>query len=441
MSVNKVVWSEGMFLRPQHFQQQDRHMTAAVRRALAGVQCCRWGFHSLTLDRDALKIGQIRLAGAEGILPDGTAFHLPQDNDASLALELTEAVRDAQIYLCLPVPSNGRQIDAADSADSMAPFALSEVPARDVSAEEGEVRIATAAPRFRLMHAGQDRQGHQAMAVAKVRQVTAERVITLDDSFIPPALDCRLHDGLSGFLTEVAGMLHQRGDALKEKVTSSGRGTSEISEFLLLQMINRYEPLIAYLAGRPHLHPEDLYRELLPLAGELATFDPEARRPHLQPAYDHDALAQTFQPIKAAIRQALSLEIESRVVRIELQGPNRYGVSRGIIADRTLLSQARFVLGVSADLPADRLIQLLSGQAKVGAAEKISQLVNMAQPGITLTRLAAAPRQLPDMSEGAYFDLDTNSPAWQDLNQSGAIAIHVPGEAPNLSLSLWAIKR
>ena len=30
---SKVVWSEGMFLRPQHFQQQDRYLEALVRHS------------------------------------------------------------------------------------------------------------------------------------------------------------------------------------------------------------------------------------------------------------------------------------------------------------------------------------------------------------------------------------------------------------------------
>jgi type VI secretion system protein ImpJ len=31
---NRVLWSEGLFLRTQHFQQQDRHTEFLVRGAL-----------------------------------------------------------------------------------------------------------------------------------------------------------------------------------------------------------------------------------------------------------------------------------------------------------------------------------------------------------------------------------------------------------------------
>ena len=41
---NRVLWSEGLFLRPQHFQQQDRHTEALVRGALQAGQLHAWGF-------------------------------------------------------------------------------------------------------------------------------------------------------------------------------------------------------------------------------------------------------------------------------------------------------------------------------------------------------------------------------------------------------------
>ena len=31
MSMNKVIWQEGMLLRPQHFQQSDRYYDAQLK--------------------------------------------------------------------------------------------------------------------------------------------------------------------------------------------------------------------------------------------------------------------------------------------------------------------------------------------------------------------------------------------------------------------------
>ncbi|PTN51522.1 type VI secretion system baseplate subunit TssK, partial [Achromobacter xylosoxidans] len=74
VSRDKVIWSEGMFLRPQHFQQFERHMLHTAQQRAATLQGCFWGFGLLSLDRDALAIGKVALTRAQGVMPDGTPF-------------------------------------------------------------------------------------------------------------------------------------------------------------------------------------------------------------------------------------------------------------------------------------------------------------------------------------------------------------------------------
>ena len=82
---NKVVWTEGMFLQPQHFQQNDRHVAQQIEARFAHTAPYGWGFASLTLDDAALAQGQIALLGAHGTLPDGVAFRIPSHDAAPAA--------------------------------------------------------------------------------------------------------------------------------------------------------------------------------------------------------------------------------------------------------------------------------------------------------------------------------------------------------------------
>ncbi|TIT60150.1 MAG: type VI secretion system baseplate subunit TssK, partial [Mesorhizobium sp.] len=79
---NRVLWSEGLFLRTQHFQQQDRFLEATVRGALRAGQLHTFGFQQLTLDQSLLDAGQIAILSARGIFPDGTPFSIPEMMDA-----------------------------------------------------------------------------------------------------------------------------------------------------------------------------------------------------------------------------------------------------------------------------------------------------------------------------------------------------------------------
>jgi hypothetical protein len=54
---NRVVWSEGLFLMPQHFQQQDRHTERHVDLRVGAPH--PWlGFHWVEIDRDLLVTGK-----------------------------------------------------------------------------------------------------------------------------------------------------------------------------------------------------------------------------------------------------------------------------------------------------------------------------------------------------------------------------------------------
>ena len=126
-------------------------------------------------------------------------------------------------------------------------------------------------------------------------------------------------------------------------------------------------------------------------------------------------------------------------VAIPLQ-EKRHGVRVGPITDRGLLRASQFVLTARADMPNEQLRRSFPPQVKIGAVEHISQLVNVALPGIAVRPLPVAPRQIPFHAGATYFELDSGSPHWQQMQSSGAFAIHVSGEFPGLTLELWAIR-
>ena len=51
---NRVVWSEGLFLRPQHFQQQERYLERHVEIRSTALRAHGWGFTELEFERDLL---------------------------------------------------------------------------------------------------------------------------------------------------------------------------------------------------------------------------------------------------------------------------------------------------------------------------------------------------------------------------------------------------
>ena len=85
---NRVVWLEGMFLRAQHFQQQDRWLEAMLRDRTASLRSHAWGLTDGAINRNLLTTGQFALASGSGVFEDGTPFALPGDADQPAPLEL-----------------------------------------------------------------------------------------------------------------------------------------------------------------------------------------------------------------------------------------------------------------------------------------------------------------------------------------------------------------
>jgi type VI secretion system protein ImpJ len=239
---------------------------------------------------------------------------------------------------------------------------------------------------------------------------------------------------------ELQGLLHQRAEALAARAVASGRGgASEIADFLMLQIINRYEPVVAHLAASPALHPEDLYRLALEITGELSTLTAASRRPPQFSTYRHDALRASFDPVINALRGCLSVVMEQNAISIPL-AHKKFGISVASVADQTLFDSAAFVLAARADVPSEDLRRRFPAQVKIGSVEKIRDLVNLQLPGITLQPMAVAPRQIPYHAGFAYFELDRSNELWRTLKGSGGIAIHQSGDFPNLAMELWAIR-
>ena len=65
---SKVLWSEGLFLQPQHFQQSDRYMESLVTGLSQRVRPYLWGVSALEIDMEVLKIGQFAVKSCSGLI-------------------------------------------------------------------------------------------------------------------------------------------------------------------------------------------------------------------------------------------------------------------------------------------------------------------------------------------------------------------------------------
>ena len=443
-SNNRIVWSEGMFLRPQHFQQHDRYIESRIDGRCHGIRSYDWGFSALKLDTAQLAIGKIVLLDARGIFQDGTPFHLPYEDELPLPLDVPEGIANEVVYLAFPLQRpEAAEVDSENNPDGLARYRIVHRDVTDNNAGfDAAYPVQIGSIRPKLMLGSQERSGYFCLGIVQIIEMRADKTVVLDDKYIPVVLQSVTSPILGGFLRELQGLLHTRGEALASRVSGStqGAGVAEVADFMLLQTINRYEPLLEHLAKDAALHPETLFSLVLQLLGDLSTFYRQNKRPPAIPEYRHDDLRVCFIPVIDELRRLLSMVLEQNAIQIPLtkHSPSVYYSGR---PDVKLLEQAIYILAAGAQVSSEMLRSHFPPVVKIGPVEEITQLVSSALPGISIHPMAVAPRQIPYHAGYSYFELDKQSAYWKKMMQSGGFGFHIGGNFPGLELEFWAIKK
>jgi type VI secretion system protein ImpJ len=438
---NRVIWSEGLFLQPQHFQQQDRYFERYVENRSAALIPHSWGFTEIEFERDFLKLGKVALRRLSGVFPDGTPFRLPDDDPLPAPIDIGPDIRDQRLHLAVPLRRPGElEVRRGAAAEDLTRMDVREVQAANAAGTGEPATLEVGALRTRLLLDSASTEAYASVPLAHVVECRADQQVILDENFIPTVLQVRASSRLAAIAAELLALFHQRGEALGGRVAATGRGAaSELADFLMLQAINRYQPVLAHLVDGGVAHPEALYQFCVAAAGEFATFTTTAKRPPRFPGYRHEHLRESFDPVVLSIRDSMNIAMTPIAVSIPLE-KRKFGVSLARVPDRSLFSSAVFVLAARADGPAENVRQRFPAQIKVAPAETIGDLVRQGLPGIPVVAIPVAPRQIPFHAGYAYFELDQTHELWDQLKDSGGVAVYVSGEFPGLAMELWAIR-
>ncbi len=439
----KVVWSSGMFLQPHHFQQETRYLERLVDARMRCATPFAWGHADLQVDDGLLALGKLGLMRASGVLPDGTPFAMPQLDPLPAPLAIADDVKAELIYLALPLQREGLDevsFEAAGS-DELTRFEAVQEDVRDnTDASEEPTTIQTGRVRLRLLRAKDATDAWALLGVVLVSDRRADGMVVLDRGYIPPQIALDATRQLSASAELLHGLIRQRAQALAGRMGLLSHGVSELADFLMLQTLNRNEPVFAQHAATPNAHPRELHRDALRLAGDLATLASNSRRPPDFPPYRHDDLRGTFAPVFDELRRMLSAVLDQNAVQIELVD-RRHGYRTAVVTDLEMMRTAGFVLAVNAQVPGEQLRQHFPALTKIGPVDRIRDLVKSALPGVGLRQLPVAPRQLPFHAGFYYFELDRGGELWKPIEKSGNVALHIAGDFPGLELELWAIRK
>jgi type VI secretion system protein ImpJ len=447
-SNQKVLWTEGLFLNPHHFQQWDRYYEELLSSKIRSLYTFGWGAEELEFNVEGIPNGVFEVLTCKAVLPDGLRLDIPGTDAPPPSRAFSPAFPpDSErlgVYIGVPVLRPGSANLAADDEDSssMARYRQREVSLPDENTGENPQPLVLAAKNLRLLFGEDSIQNHVAIKIAELKR-TGEGKVVLEETFIPPVLFVSASKTLTDIVRRLYEILTAKSTTLSEQRRQRSQGlanftTTEAANFWLLHTVNSYIPLIAHYHHVQRLHPEQLYLAMARLAAELTTFVTEGSPAEL-PKYYHTDLSRTFIELDLKLRVLLETVLPTLCVPIPLER-TRESLYVGRIMDDRLFTHAEFYLGVSAKMPETQLIERVPRKSKIASLDTINYLLGQALPGVTLNPVQVPPGPVPVRMGFKYFRLEKLGAYWNAISASRNICLFFPAEFPDLKLELFAVK-
>lgn len=439
---NPVVWSEGLFVKPQHFQQTARYLEHYIN-ARHGSRYW-YGFTELELNQEFLAFGKIAIIRARGVMPDGTLFDIPHDQPPPEPLAIADAAAANQtVYLTLPLRSDGTSQVRWPDTYANTRYVMRSEEVRDTHSHQGHhVPLDLAVPNLQLALERDDRSAFTGLALGRILDLRPDGSLLMDAGFYITGLHLSAIRPLAHFMEEISSLMHERAKNIAQRIGTPGQsGVADFTDFNLLQALNRWQHQFRHMARDPDVRPIDAYLACGQASGELATCIDESRLAPEFPAYQHDNPRNTFQMLEETLRRLLGTVLQPRAVSLPLV-KQTHGILTSQVTDTSLMDNADFILAVRARMPLEQMRHLFLQQAKVASQQSLLDLIRLQLPGIPLSALPVAPRHLPFHAGFTYFQLDRTSANWQKLMPRGtnSFGFHISGEFPELQLQFWAIR-
>ena len=445
---SKLLWGEGLFLRPQHFQRQDAYHEWRLAEVARALHPYAWGLRRCKVDVDALATGTLRFVELQLIFPDGELFSAPQEDDlpAPVSLEsIPSGASDIVFHAALAqMRANGSNFSgSANEPDASLRFAQHNLPAPDWFTSAAQSELSVLRRSVRVLADAEPRDHLVSVPVCRLRR-SATGPFEIDPRFMPPSLSIEALPMLHAMLRRLLDALQAKVDALYGFHREPSRHVIEfrsgdIASFWLLHTASSAFAALSHYLHHPALHPERLYERMLELAGSLMTFSRWFALADLPP-YRHAVPGPCFAKLDQVIRELLETVISTKYFSIALEEV-KPSFHHGRLDSDKIGPTTTFYLGVQAALSPSEIVEVVPQRFKLGAPDDVEKLVLSAMSGVRLAHAPQVPAAIPVRPGAYYFAVEARGPLYERMLASQTITIYVPAGIAELRLELFALNQ
>ncbi len=456
-----IFWHQGLFLQPHHFQQNDLYVQALQEPFRKFLCPYFYGVAGLEVAEGALANSSFDIVRGEFMFSDGTYAVFPGNSllsSRSFASAWVEEDRPFTVYLGLrKLDEAGRNTTEINALDD-----LSSVTSRYVTLSEpdevndiyevgptGQVKKLSLALRI-FWETEKDMVGDY-MLLPIARLVRDGEEIRFSPTFVPPAMTINSSDILRGIVRDIRDQIGSRSRQLDEYKTRRGIHTSDFGSrdmvfMLALRTLNRYVPLLFHYTEPACVHPWPVFALLRQLIGELSSFSnsinvlgEQEGGESLLGEYDHQDLGRCFRAAQSLISRLLDEITAGPDYVIELLFDGTYFTAD--LEPSRFVQGNRYYLVAETEEDPETVVDGLQNIAKVGSRETLPLLIARALPGVAVEHLQVPPQELPRRTHSIYFQLDSHSDQWADVERAGNIALYWDKAPDDFRVELMIVGR
>jgi type VI secretion system protein ImpJ len=444
----KPIWTEGLFMTPQHLQQSDSYHEALLHTRVHALVHYAWGISDVQFDERALTAGQIKLVKGHGVFPDGTPFLIGERGEDQVEARPIEgtfpAALDAlDVFLAIPNVRDNQVNIALDPA-KVGPavrYVAQQVTIADLNTGRNEQSVSWARGNMRLLFGTEPRDAFHCIRLAQLERDKTGAIV-LRDNFVPSLLRIGASRWIMSNLRRVLSAMVGKQKALAEgrrmrTAASVDFQATDVAKFWMLHTMNSYIPQVSHMVDHGDAHPEELYLTLAGIIGELCTFSADGDPTDL-PKFNYLELGDTLEPMFNRALSMLAAVLAEQYIIVPLEKRDD-GMYLGRFDDPTVPRKHDFFLecqGSDEGTLREKLPKLL----KCASWTQIGYILNAAIPGVKCEVEYRPPGAIPVKPGLVYLKVEMGGDYWNDVLNSGTIAIYQPIDPQKVNIRLIGVK-
>lgn len=436
---HKIIWHEGMFLQPTHFQQFERYLLdVCIQTERFHTSHC-WGVERFTIDKALLETQQFALRDVRARFYDGTLLDAPARDCLPSPVSVPRQNSACIIYLGIPVRHSGHAEISLQDEHAHVRYTSKHIDVCDAIEEtprENTLTVGQLRPQLLRDHEVTDE--YSTIAIASVAPIHLDTPAVLDADFIPTCLNTDNIGYFTRTLVQVHAQLTRFIDILCEtKSARENRTQHSTLERLLFGKLQHYLTRLKNLQQSSPFHPKKLYDWMCELVTELGCFSSGPLENVCLPTYQHKHLTQTFLPLTDTFNNTLKNCFSKDAIEIPLEA-KPYGLYLATLPEAAFLPNTEWIISIESNTP--QKAQALIASLKIAPIESLPHLISHALPGLPLRERVVLPRQIPYHEGAHYFSIPNQHALWEKNTSSPTLGIQLCGETLEHVVSFWLLR-